>query len=80
MYHVKVGFVAALFGAIVSAIEVGVAMEVKDCQHDVANGGKEPREWTWRCFDWKDFAATVLGGILGQLVQLVVVWLIFLRK
>ena len=80
MYHVYVGFVAALFGTIVGAIEVGVSMEVKDCHHDAANAGKKPWEWTWRCFDWRDFAATIIGGIMGQLVQLLLVWLIFLKR
>lgn len=42
---------------------LAVGMEFKDR----ANGG----EW-----DWLDLLATLLGGVVGQVLQLVILWLI----
>ena len=40
-------------------------------------GGMEfkDRQWGGK-WDWLDFAATLLGGLLGQAVQLLIIWLI----
>ena len=79
-YHLKIGFWSAFFGTIIGSIEVGIALEGKDCQHDPDNAGKPIREWTWKSWDWKDFWATMLGGVMGQTVQigviLLILWLI----
>lgn len=76
-YHVLIGFVAAIFGTIIGAIEVGLAMEGKDCQGDPMNQSVPFRRWTWRRWDWLDFLATVMGGVVGQIVQLVIMWVVW---
>lgn len=76
LYHLAIGFVAALFGTIVGAAEVATAMEFKDCHHDKENAGKKPWRWTFRCFDWLDWTATSIGGLLGQAVQLGLAYII----
>lgn len=80
LYHVGIGFFAAMVGTIIAAMLVAGAMEGKDCQGDPDNQGKPLRQWTWRKWDWKDFFATVIGGVGGQVVQIGIVllawWLI----
>lgn len=76
LYHLAIGFVAALFGTLIGAIEVACAMEGKDCHHDKINAGLPPWKWHFRSWDWLDFSATVLGGVVGQAVQLLIIMLI----
>ena len=54
--HLRYGYITACFLSILFTIGCAVGMEFKDWQY----GGK---------FDFLDIAATVLGGILGQIVQ-----------
>ena len=61
--HLKYGILTALFGTIVFTAGVAVGMEFKDKQH----GG----EW-----DWKDIAATMIGGLVGQAVQVIMIMMI----
>lgn len=43
-------------------------------------GGMEFKDQAWGGkWDWLDFLATCIGGFIGQALQLLVVWLIFLR-
>lgn len=42
---------------------LGVGMEFKD----KARGGK---------WDWLDLTATIMGGVVGQIIQFIVIWLI----
>ena len=76
-YHVLIGFLSALFGSLIGAIEVACVMEGKDCQDDPINQGVPSRRWTWRRWDWLDWLATVMGGVVGQMVQLVIVWVVW---
>ena len=80
LYHVRIGIVAAIFGTIIGAAIAAGSMEGKDVQHDPDNAGKPIREWTWKSWDWKDFWATMLGGVGGQVVQIGIIllawWLI----
>lgn len=68
-HHIEAGFiVAALFG-IVPTIIAALAVEFKDWQW---NGGKG---WpvAKNGFDWLDVAATLIGGILGVVMALLLV-------
>jgi len=62
--HFVGGFVLGLVLTIISPVTAAGCLEFKDRQW----GGK---------FDWLDFWCTVAGGILGQGVQVLVVWLVF---
>ena len=33
-------------------------------------------KWDWSTFDWLDFLATILGGVVGQLLQILLIILI----
>ena len=48
---------------ILAVLGCAFGMEFKDKQH----GGK---------FDWLDIAATMIGGVIGQLIQIVLILLI----
>lgn len=62
--HLVGGFVLGLFLTFLCALGCGGGMEFKDWQW----GGK---------WDWLDFAATILGGIAGQALQLwIIVWIV----
>lgn len=63
--HFLYAIPVALVGTILMAIGVAVGMEWKDRQW----GGK---------FDWLDLIATVAGGLVGQGIQLFIIWKIWL--
>ncbi|MCQ2298742.1 MAG: hypothetical protein MJZ81_01260 [Bacteroidales bacterium] len=52
-------------------------MEFKDCHHSGDNAKRPLREWDWSAWDWKDVWAGVIGGVLGQVLQLMVVMVIW---
>lgn len=68
-YHLVLGIVSALFGTLIGAIEVACAMEGKDCQYDSCNKDTPLYKWSFNKWDWLDFLATVLGGLVGQAIQ-----------
>lgn len=76
-YHILIGIIAALFGTIIGAAEVACALEGKDCQHDKDNAGKKPWDWSFKCWDWLDWLATMIGGAIGQAGQALVIYLIY---
>ena len=63
--HLKYAIPTAFIGTILFAAGVAFGMEFKDKQY----GGK---------FDWLDIAATMIGGIIGQLLQVSIISLIYL--
>lgn len=62
--HFLYAIPSAFLLTVLFAAGLAVGMEFKD------------RQWGGR-FDWLDLLATVLGGLVGQALQLLVLWLIF---
>ena len=62
--HLKYAIPTAFIGTILFAAGVAFGMEFKDKQY----GNK---------FDWLDAAATIIGGIVGQLLQICIISLIY---
>ena len=63
--HLLYAIPAAFIGTILYSTGLAFGMEFKDKQY----GGK---------FDWLDIAATMIGGIIGQLLQVSIISLIYL--
>lgn len=61
--HFKNAILPGVFFTIIFVAGLAIGMEFKDKM----NGGK---------FDWLDIAATMLGGLVGQIIQIVVIYLI----
>lgn len=53
----------AMIGTILFAAGLAFGMEFKDKQH----GG---------LFDWLDLLATILGGIVGQIIQALIIYIV----
>ena len=63
--HLLYAIPSAFIGTILFSTGLAFGMEFKDKQY----GGK---------FDWLDIAATMIGGIIGQLLQVSIISLIYL--
>lgn len=63
--HLLYAIPAAFFGTLLFSAGLAVGMEFKDRQY----GNK---------FDWLDIAATIIGGIVGQVLQIVAIIFIIL--
>jgi hypothetical protein len=51
-----------------------LGLELKDVQHQ--NPGIVPWKWDdWSAWDWLDFLATILGSLVGQGLQILILWL-----
>lgn len=61
--HLLYAIPSAFIGTILFAAGLAFGMEFKDKQY----GGK---------FDWLDLIATLIGGIIGQLVQILFLFMI----
>ena len=72
--HLKYGAYSSFIGTILFATGLAVGMEFKDCHY--ANGDTPILKWNWSNFDWLDFLATILGGVVGQLLQILLIILI----
>ena len=63
--HIFYGFIGALIGTLLFSAGLAIGKEYGDkCW-----GGK---------FDWLDVSATLIGGIAGQIVQLFIIWRIWI--
>lgn len=65
--HLAGVLVVSMFGTLLMGIGCIAGMEFKDVHH--ANGNKSIINWSWAAWDWKDVWAGVIGGVLGQAVQ-----------
>ena len=74
--HFKYAIPAGALFTIIFVAGLAAGMEFKDVHHD--NGNKPIREWDWKCWDWKDFKWTIYGGIVGQIIQLLIIGLIII--
>lgn len=63
--HFLYAIPCALLGTILFVLGLAAGMEFKDKQY----GGK---------WDWLDFLATVLGGLIGQTLQGLIIWMVLL--
>ncbi len=67
--------VVSMFGTLLMGIGCIGGMEFKDVHH--ANGDSKPmREWDWSAWDWLDCAAGLLGALIGQDIQILIILLI----
>lgn len=60
--HFVGGFILGLLLTVLCALGCAGGMEFKDMQW----GGK---------WDWLDFCCTVVGGVIGQALQILIIWL-----
>lgn len=59
------------------AIPIGVVFTIL-CVLGVATG-MEFKDKQWGGFwDWKDWLCTMLGGMVGQVVQVIIIWLLWI--
>lgn len=63
--HLLYAIPAAFIGTILYSTGLAFGMEFKDKQYD----GK---------FDWLDIAATEIGGLIGQILQIGLIYLIYI--
>lgn len=73
LFAIPIGFVFT----ILCAIGVASGMEFKDVAYDKANSGSSILDWSWGHWDWLDWTATMLGGLIGQAFQVLVIYLIY---
>lgn len=60
--HFRYAIPIGLVFTILCVLGVASALEFKD------------KQWGGR-WDWKDWLCTMLGGLVGQLIQVIVIWL-----
>lgn len=73
--HLVGGAILSLFFTILCTLGCAGGMEFKDCHY--SNGDKPFKEWNWNSWDWLDFSATMIGGLIGQVIQIIIILLIF---
>lgn len=73
LFAIPVGFVFS----ILCVLGVASGMEFKDVAYDKASSGKSILNWSWKHWDWLDWFATMLGGLVGQAGQCLLIYLIY---
>ena len=76
--HFVLAIPEGLLFTIFFAAGCGTGMEVKDCHYDPENAGKPIYKWTFRRWDWLDWLCTFLGGVVGQVLQILIIYVIIL--
>lgn len=72
IFAIPIGF----FFTELCVLGVASGMEFKDVAYDKTNSGRSILDWSWGHWDWLDWLATMLGGLVGQLLALLLVYLI----
>lgn len=62
--HFCGGMFCGFCATVIFAVGVATGMEFKDCQQT-------------HCWDWGDWLATTIGGLIGNLISATWVWLIW---
>lgn len=62
--HFVGGFILGVLLTVLCALGAAGAMEYKD------------RAWGGQC-DWVDFTLTLMGGMMGQIVQIIMIYVLF---
>lgn len=74
--HFVLGIPEGFLLTFLFAAGCATGMEVKDCHYDPINAGKPIYKWNFRRWDWLDWDCTVLGGLIGQALQIGLIFLI----
>lgn len=77
-YHLGVGIVVAFIGTFICAILVALTTEMKMCQTDTYNEGISPLWWNYRRWNWSELFITLLGGLIGQAFQILIIHILWL--
>ena len=72
IFAIPIGFIFT----ILCVLGVASGMEFKDVAYDKANSGKSILNWSWKHWDWLDWVATIIGGVIGQALQAILVILL----
>lgn len=70
-WHLLVGLFLGVFCGIVATFTAACACEFKDWQYAGGKGGALGF-WKDKSFDWLDIAATMIGGIFGEIVHYII--------
>ena len=62
MKHFVYAILCAIIAGITFVAGLAIGMEFKDYEYS-------------NKFDWLDIAATILGGIIGQIIQILILWI-----
>lgn len=74
--HLVGVMLVSMVGTLLMGIGCIGGMEFKDVHH--ANGDAVSlREWDWSAWDWLDVLSGLIGGIVGQMLQVVFLWVLW---
>ena len=75
-YHFIGGLVLSFLFTFFCGLGAAIGLEFKDVQNQ--NPGLKPWKYDdWTAWDWRDFWATILGSLVGQILQGVLIWILF---
>lgn len=66
-----------LLFTVIFAVGCATGMEIKDCHYDKNNANLPIYKWNFRNWDWLDWTSTLLGGLVGQVLAIILYLLFF---
>lgn len=75
--HLIFAIPIAFIFTILCVLGVASGMEFKDVAYDKNNSKKSIFDWSWSHWDWLDWTATMIGGLIGQAAQVLLIYLIY---